>query len=344
MKLKLLITIITSLILSSCAPRISNFHEYQKEHFPKTKFLPNKEDLKGKLPKVVIFDFDENENITAKQAKLGKSLAIYTQNALSQKKLAKLIDRKAAKKLEKEIVLAQINDSQVAYSGPKVADYAISGSISNAHFSKKYSSASMMIDHEGRFYKIPAKFTYKSKVTGNLKIYSIPSMDVVENFKISGFSKRTENIQKNNSISFGGLIEFGGQQEKGISRDDGLIRSAGENAINNTSILLKNAFARKGYILEKKIFKKKSIFKVNLGSNDKIKHGDRFEIFGEFEEVNPITNEIEVEKRKLATGRVSDIINPKYSWIVLDKKEDVTKIRLGDIVKFKYKARFLRKF
>ena len=81
---------------------------------------------------------------------------------LTEQKLAKLIDRSAAKKLEKEILLSQINDSEASYSGPKVSDYAISGSISDASFNKKYYSSSLRSDGQGSFYRIPPRFKYEA--------------------------------------------------------------------------------------------------------------------------------------------------------------------------------------
>jgi hypothetical protein len=327
------------LFLDNCAPKISNFHSYNKEYFAKSSFIPTREELKGAVPKVVVFNFNESDINIAKQSNLGKTLSLNVQNVLTKDRLARLVDRSVARKLEKEILLSQINDDGPNYLGPVVANYAVSGSISNASFNKKYSSASSSYSKEGGYRKIPAKFRYSSNVSGSVKVYEIPSMSVVENFEFSGSASRSENVQKNGGASIG-FIEIGGQQVEGLNRDDGLIRMAGTNAINNVAVSLKNAFAKKGYILEKKSFKGKFIFKISLGSKDGLKRGDRFEIIGLFEEKNPITNDIETEKRILASGRVADKINPKFSWVVLDKKEYNEIVRLGDVVKFKYKESF----
>ena len=71
--------------------------------------------------------------------------------------------------------------------------------------------------------------------------------------------------------------------------------------------------------------------------------GDEFEIIGKFEIINPVTEEMEIEERILATGKISNIVNPKFSWIVLDKKELNDKIRIGDIVDFKYQSSLIEK-
>ncbi len=331
------------LILSNCAPKISNLHQYNKQNFPKTSFMPSKESVKGAPPKVVIFNFNENNNKVAIDANLGKSLAVNIENLLTKDRLVQLIDRKIATKLEKEILLSQINNEDVAYNGPPVANYAISGEIGSAGFNKKYSSGMMLYSKDRGLYKTPAKFKYSSEVKGNVKVYEIPSMDVIDNFKISGFAKRSENVQKSGGVSIAGLIEVGVEKNKGLEADNDLVRKAGENAIYSSSTVIKNAFAKKGYVLEKRSFKNKVIFKVSLGERDGIKHGDRFEIIGKFEIENPITNEVEIEKRILGEGRVSNRINPKYSFVVLNKKEYNNMVRLGDIVQIKYKKSLSQK-
>lgn len=305
--------------------------------------MPSKESVKGAPPKVVVFDFTENDNKIATQSNLGNSLAINIENILTQNRLAELIDRKVAKKLEKEILLSQMNNSSSSYNGPKVANYAVSGTISNAGYNKKYTAGAMLYSKERGLYKTPAKFKYSSNVSGNVKIYEVPSMTVIENFEFSGFASRSENIQKNGGVSIAGIIDIGVDKAKGLDRDDSLVRKAGQNAIDQVSTAVKNALAKRGYILEKRVLKKKVIFKVSLGSKDGIKHGDRFDIIGKFEIENPLTNEIEIENRILASGRVADKINPKFSFVVLDKKESNDRVRLGDTVKFKYKKSFSQK-
>jgi hypothetical protein len=64
-------------------------------------------------------------------------------------------------------------------------------------------------------------------------------------------------------------------------------------------VSIKNALTKRGYILEKRSYKNENIFKVSLGSEDGIKHGDKFEVTGQYENENPISKEIEVEKHKL---------------------------------------------
>jgi hypothetical protein len=337
------ITIIPILFLiSACSPNISNFHSYLPQEFPRTNFMPSPDMVEGKSPKVVVFELDDGENETARQAELGKSMTVALENVLSEHRLAQIVDRKAAKKLEKEIALIEMNKTGT-YKGPQIADYAISGAIGNAGFTSKYSSGMVLPSASGTLTRIPPSFTYISDVAGNVKIYELPSMTVIENIEFTGKKTKKEQVRTNNNISIGGIIEFGGQKAEGLSRDDGLVRNAGIEAVDNISFILKNFFAKKGFILEKRALKNKAIFKISVGSSDGVKSGDKFEIIGKYENFNALTGKTEIERRVIVSGKVSDRIDPKSSWVLIDDKDSVNLIRLGDLVKFKYKRSFFNK-
>lgn len=323
------------LFLTSCAPTIKDFASYQKDLLPRSNFVPSAEELKNNVNKVVVFNLEEN-NKTAIDAGLGKSIADNVENVLGSDKLAQIIDRSAATKLKQEIALAETMKTG-SYKGPQIADYAISGSISNAGFTKKYQAPSSYYNQQTQsFVNIPARFNYQANVDGNIKIYELPSMKVMQNFNFSGFVSRSENVQQSGGFAFGSL-SVGGESARGAERDDGLVRSAGRDAIENIAVDIKNFFGKKGYILEKRIYKGKAIFRINLGSNDGIKQGDRLEIVTKYESQNPITEEIEVESMVIGQALVSDQIHANSAWIIVKNKDEASKIRLGDQIKVKYK-------
>ena len=340
--LKKLIPTLTLLFFCACSPKISHFNAYLPHHLPETDFMPSTDLAEGKLPKVVVFNLEEGKNEVAKQADLGSSITVAVENILSQNRLVELVDRKAAEKLKKEVALAEISKSG-SYKGPQVADYAISGNILNASFNKKYKSGLIIPDGQGGWIKIPASFNYSSDVSGNLKIYEIPSMKVIKDFEFSGIESRKEDVKTNNNVTIGGIFEFGGQKAEGLNRDDGLVRNAGKDAIENIAPEIKNFFAKKAFILEKRVLKKKVIFKISAGKKDGLKKGDEFEIIGKYEIVNPLTKKSEIEERIIVSGKVSNQIDPKSSWIIIDDKDAVNQIRLGDMVKFKYERSFFSK-
>ena len=180
-------------------------------------------------------------------------------------------------------------------------------------------------------------------VSGNIKIYELPSLAVVENIEFAGKSTRSENVRQDGGFSLGAL-KIGGKQVAGRDRDDGLVRKAGRLAINSSQIDLKNAFAKKGFFLEKRQFEDKMIFKITLGSKDGVKQEDAFEVIGRYEIENPLTGEVEIERRIIATGKVSNLINPKNSWVVLDDTKQAKLIRIGDELKIKYQRGIFDKF
>jgi hypothetical protein len=334
--------ILSALIISSCSPTIKNFNSYLPQPLPKTNFMPSAEAVEGKPPKVVVFELDEGSNQSAKDADLGRSVAINVENVLTGKRLAELVDRKIASKLEKEIALAEMNKTG-SYKGPAVADYAVSGAISSAGFTKKYSAGYIIPNKDGGFTKTEPKFNYSGDVAGNLKIYELPSMQVVGNVEFAGKKSRSENVKTDNNLSIGGLVEFGGQKAEGLNKDDDLVRKAGKEAIENSAVDIENFFAKKGFILEKRVLKTKTIFKISVGSADGIKIGDKFEVIGKYEIENAITGKSEIESRILANGEVADKIDPKSSWVLIDNADVVNSIRLGDVVRFKYKRSFFYK-
>ncbi len=334
--------ILVLFLIFSCSPTIRNFDNYQKQFLPKSSFLPNKEALENKAPKIVVFPLDENENQIAIQTTLGNTIANNIENIIGKNRLGEIVDRKAAQKLQKEIALAEMNKSGI-YKGPIIADYAISGAISNAAFTSQYKDGYVYMDpRNGQFITVPPKYYYTSNVAGNIKIYELPSLSVVETIEFSNEESRSENVRQDGGLSVG-AIQIGGKKQEGASRDDNLVRKSSSEAIENIEVNLKNFFAKKGYILEKRIDGKKSIFKINLGSLDGIKKGDKFDVITLIESQNPITQENEIERQIIAQGFVSDKIDLKSSWIIIENSEKFDRIRLGDIVKIKYEKKFFDK-
>ena len=263
------------------------------------------------------------------------------ENILAKNQLAEIVDRSSNKKLEHEISLNELKGSG-SYKGPKTADYAISGSISDASFISKYQNGSTYINPKNfQVITIPPSYKYTSSVAGNIKIFELPSLTAINIIEFKDKKSRTENVKRKGGFSLGG-IQIGGETKDGVQRDDGLVRKTAYSALEKITVTLKNIFAKSGYILEKRQYDKKTIFKIPLGRLDGLKKGDRIEITGKYEVENPITGEIEIENRIIAQGKISDKIEPKTSWIVVSDEESSKRIRLGDKVKMKYKKNFFK--
>ena len=85
-------------LITSCAPTIKNFEQYQKQFLSKSQFLPSEENLAGKPAKIVVFALSENDNQVATQAGLGAAMANDIENVLAKNRLAQLVDRNAMEK------------------------------------------------------------------------------------------------------------------------------------------------------------------------------------------------------------------------------------------------------
>ena len=330
-KYKLILVILALFFQTNCAVKIKDFNKYQKSPLNKSYFLPSKEEFNKNKLKVVVFKFNENENFHAINANLGQIVASQIRSILNTNHLVELIDRDAALKLKNEIQLAEINKTG-SFKGNIVADYTISGDITNAAFSSRYKKGGVFYSKEHGLIKIPAKFKYTSEVSLDIKINSIPSLDVVKSISGSGKSSRSEDAGSDGVLD----LIVGKKAESSVKQDDGLTALAAKRALQNISHKIKDFFAPQGYILEKRILDKKEIYKISLGFNDGVKQNDFLKIIGKYQNQNPITSEIEIEERIIANGRVSNLINSNSAWV---KLKIIDKVRLGDKVKINYEKK-----
>ncbi len=328
--MKKLLIIIASFIILSCVPKINNFDEYKKQPILKVSSF-KKEDALNPKPSIVVLNFDNKAQETAKKAKLGRSLAVQVENVLTSSKLAKIEDRKAFKKLAKEILLIEL-EGQKEYKGPVSADYAVSGDIESSGYNHKFIAGKNICNKNGCAY-IPPKNIYIGSVSGNLKIYKLPSLEVVESIPFKGIKRRSENATSSGFL-------FTRKSNTQITKsDNNLVRQAGANAIKSQAHNLKNIFSdlRKAYIIDKKTYKKKTIFQINLGSKDNIKAGQKVKIIGKKEVKNPLTNEIVLEETILTQAVITNLITKQFSWIIIKDKKIIAKIRQGHSIKVIYK-------
>ena len=140
------------------------------------------------------------------------------------------------------------------------------------------------------------------------------------------------------TLSFSGTATSSENAERKATAktyDDYLMKVAMERALSDTRVNLKNSMAGKGYVLEKRAFKDKVIFKISMGTDMGLKHGDKIKFYTKTEEVNDITGTSDLIEEKITDGVVSNILNKKYSWVIV--KENQEKVRLGDIAQLYYK-------
>lgn len=330
--------IVLCLVTVSCAPKISNFAAYKKQPILKSKLVTKKEIGKTK-PSVVVLDFNNRDNEIAKSTKLGNSLAITTENILSESKLVKLADRNAYKKLANEIALVEMNETG-AYKGPISVDYAISGDIATAGFDHKFVAARVSYNPSTKsFSRVPAKNKYIASFSGNLKIYKIPSLDIIEVVPLEGMEYKIEDAVVHRSW-FKSEIDT-----STITKEDNdMIRKAAADSLDVQRHVLKNIFSslRRGYILERKARGGKNIFKISLGKTSGVKHGQKVKIFTKVKNKNELTGEISVEEVEIGRGVVTNVIHSRNAWILVKDKDVIEQIKLGDYVTVIFKKKLSR--
>ena len=115
-----------------------------------------------------------------------------------------------------------------------------------------------------------------------------------------------------------------------------MIRDAGKDASTALRIPLKNFFARKGYIYEKRVDGGDVILQITLGSKNGAKEGNKVEIYTIKENKNPLTDEVLLEETKIASAVITNKIRPNSSWIMVKDIKKGEKIKMGDFIKIKY--------
>ncbi len=334
--------ILLILIISSCSAKISNFESYNKIYLSKSPFAPSKLELKKNKSKIIIFEFDDKKSDIAKNISLGNIAAKKVESIIAKNKLGDIIDRSNHKKLQKEITLAQINND-FSYQGPNQANYAVTGVITGASFNSKYISEKKIYNEKKKKYSyIPAKFEYRSKVIGKINIIELPSANIVKNISFIGRGYQEEDAASSSAIEFG-AIKIGNKISEPKKYNDSIMIEATNQAIHLISEDIMNSFAPIGYIIEKRKYKDKFIFKINLGLNDGMKQNNKVKIFTKNNVKNELTKEVDIERKMIASARISNIINDNSSWIIIDNKENINKIRLGDQVKIYYHKSFLKR-
>jgi hypothetical protein len=303
---------------------ISNFDAFQPHPLEKASLMPSEDALNGGKLKVVVFALDETGNRVAREAHLGLSMAGNIEALISEKGGTEIIDRNAAAKLQQEIALAEMSKAG-SYEGPRIADYALSGNITDAGFSKRFVEATQSVDKKGRVYRTSPGFRYTADVAGTVKIYELPSMKVVKTISLKDNKSRSEETRSSQNY---------------LDRDDELVRGAGADAVNAVRTEMQNFFAKKGYILDERVADSTNIVQVSLGAEDGVKQGDTCEIFTYKEFRNNITGKKSYEKVKVCEAKVTNLVADKTAWLTLPG-DYAARIRLGDEVKVVYSKNFM---
>ena len=321
-----ILVFITQILLSGCfgSTTIKDVNEYGVKPMVKADIVPSEAQLEGQSYKVTIIDINDNGVPLADNASVGTAIRGELIKHVSKSNVT-MVDHNALPGLKKAL-----QDKTGKFKTSKV-DYALSGQVSNTSFKREYVKLSTTKDKKGNIYITEPHCVYSALVQGNINIHSAAEkLDVVESVAISGGANRSIDVPRHY------------RRCNDLSRTEvnSLIREAGIKAVNREDVLLKNFFRPKGYVLERRIRGKQNIFKISLGKSNGLKADLLAEIYTAEKSKNPLTNKTTVNQSKIGSGTVSNKIDRKHAWIVVDDELVASQVRLGDIVKIKYEKGF----
>jgi len=289
--------------------------------------MPSKSELAGVKKRVIVLELEDNKWLGA-----GDNLSNQVIKELNATNNVVIVDRTLAAKLGQEIQLAEIK-GRTGYRGQDVADFAVSGKITDAATGVKFTEASSWQDKEGKSHHTPAKCTTSGRAAFSLKIVQLPSLDVIKTIDQEATASSTQDARWMNSCPQ-------------LSKDEanGIVSAAVANALRKANADLKNQFAPSGFILERRTHEENNIFKTTLGTSGGAKEGLPAEIIRVVSEQNALTGVASIEQIKIAEGLISDQLGAGFSYLIVSDEEKADKILLGDKVQVKYENSFLGNF
>lgn len=330
MKKKLLVvTVSATLGLTGCMHTEENIREYSDVSMQKADILPTKESLKGAKQKIVIFPADTSNSPLAGKSHAGTTIATSLETYLAEVGV-EIVDRNIASKLRKELALAE-SKGKSEYNGPDIANYAITGSISNANISYSFTKRDSYTDKKGNTHVTPAHCSFKANVSANLKLYKLPGL---------AYSKT---ITTDDSASFS-TDTTNSRCPISEASATSLVRKAAKEGVEDSKSKFQNFFSPKAYVLERKVNGNKSLFKISAGKNFGFIPESTITFYNLEVKANPLTGDVTTEEYIVVEGTVTaNLIGDKFAWILVED-ELADQVKIGDYVKVKYSSGFLTSF
>jgi hypothetical protein len=325
----LLLNGLAVLFFTGCGTAIDNLGVFQQDPIERAELMPSQKALKGEKLKVVVMSVEDKNFRLARSANLGEALTKMIETEIGRDRAVDILDRSISNRFEEELKLNELNELNGVDTEENMllasADYAVVGELKNANFNSRFVKRSVWVDKKGNKYVTPSHYIYSAVVNGQIKIFELPSMKLKKIISFSDTESRSED-----SRYLGSRIPV----------DHGLLNAAGANAIRSARIELKNFLAPKGYLIGARSYDGDRIVKISLGSNNGLQEGDRIEIRTHKTVINQLSEEESVESYRVAFATVSDKIQERTSWAILDEVLEGEKIRLGDEVKVIYSKGF----
>ncbi|MEL0659831.1 hypothetical protein V6255_11850 [Psychromonas arctica] len=330
MKKKLLVVAISATLgLTGCMSTTENIRDYSDVSMQKADILPTKEVINGAKQKIVIFTADTSNSPLAETSHAGTTIATSLETYLAEVGV-EIVDRNIASKLRKELALAE-SKGKSEYNGPDIANYAITGSISNANISYSFNEKHSWVDSDGDRHVNAAYCRFKANVSANLKLYKLPGLAYSKTITTNEtVSMKTETTNSRCPISEAAATS--------------LVREAAKEGVEDNKAKFQNFFSPKAYVLERKVNGSKSLFKISAGKNFGFIPESTITFYNLEVKANPLTGDVSTEEYAIVEGTVTaNLIGDKFAWILVDD-ELADQVKIGDYVKVKYSSGFLTSF
>jgi hypothetical protein len=306
-------------LLAGCATPIGkdSFINYKPVNIQSADIMPAEADLQVQQLKVVVNDADVKANSWARDAELAGLVAKSIESTIGASGV-EIVDDALATKLTDVLKLAEA-DGRATYSGPKIANFAIRSTVTDARYGATYNPASTFTDKKGKSHYNPPSYSHSASVKINIRIYEIPSL------------KLMHTINANGSASFS---DGNTGANQGTGR--GLVQSAAQDAIKSAAPELRKEFAPTGYIDSKRSDGKRSIFSVTLGSQNGLKPGSKVDIYDVQRTQSGFGNAQGTEEVLVAKGIVTEMVERSKAWIQVDDDAATARVMRGNRVRPDY--------
>jgi curli biogenesis system outer membrane secretion channel CsgG len=253
-------------------------------------------------------------------AKLSKSVTSLVESMILSTGGAELFTRTDMNKIDKELKLQNSgmldDETLVEFGKTSGVKYLVTGTIDNVK--QDYTDYSAAGDVAGEATKSSKNDTVKAvgalinlatKLTGGMNVSTDITLRVVnvETGKIeySQKSSNSENIGKIEKPSYDAII--------------GAVKSNIAKSIEDLQPELLKYFGQKGYITQIRKKGSKTIVQINLGSKDKIKENQLFDVYTLEENTDPLTDKVSCDLIKTSTTlKATNQVNQDRSWATVE--------------------------
>lgn len=283
----------------------------------KSEHMPSKEELAGRRSRVVVLPVKFSGD-TSYQTNAIKELSALIENGLLRAPV-ELVDRKLANKLGDEIVAYEAT-GRYAGGDLNVADIAIMTVVNNVSIGGAFTGTTTYTD-DGVTKYIPSYCTYTAKLTGNVRIYQMPDLSILDTFPLEGMQSSNQNSNDSNC-------------RVSTAQSNGVATMASATAVDNVLHNIQNIFSGSAYVVEYRKRLEEHYVMVSMGSNQSIKPGMKVQFYRKVEITHPMTGDKTISELPYDfSGTVLEgLVEAGSAWVKLPEEAE-TQIRMGDIAK-----------